>query len=101
MRECYSRGAPKVKQGYSIRYAITKGIERVQVRVTGRYAHAEEVVGGVKIYAEQLEVGVDLFFQREEAVEAAKQKARARVRSLERSLAKARALAEEPKWSKE
>ena len=94
-------------KGYMTKYALTQGIVEVETGhygeelprdngVTYRYTKAPGVGNGTI----QLVDGRDFFADRDAAEADARRRARRKVASLEKSLAKMRRLAESPKWAK-
>lgn len=85
-------------EGYCVKYALSQGIFKVQVRVSapsdGPYVYTHEK------YSRQLKVGKDFFEKKEDAEAAAKLMAKKKVESLKKSLIKMQTLAREPKWMK-
>lgn len=93
------------------KYALSTGIQKVEIdesygrgRGKGPREADEPFVEGDFVYAKsgtyhiQLRVGRDVFFDRESAVQAAKQMALQKAKSLEKQINRIRGLADVPKW---
>ena len=81
--------------GYMTKYALTQGIVKVNVRPSeGGYQYTVGEPG----YPVQLKEGTNFFRRKEDAEKAAKDMAKKKIASLQKSLAKLKKLAKEPKW---
>lgn len=85
-------------KGYSIKYALTKGIQEVEVEdlkpgAPGDYCY----IVGQQI---QLKTGIDFFTDSVAAEEAAKIMAKRKVISLKKSITKMQKLAKKPLWGR-
>lgn len=86
-------------KGYSIKYALTVGIQEVEVEelkegAPGKYRYTTARP------TRQFETGINFFVSVDGAEEAAKLMAKRKVISLRKSLAKMQPLTKKPKWGK-
>ena len=85
-------------KGYSTKYALTQGIQTVEVEdqkpdVKSKYVFIKDQ------YDVELEYGINFFESAAAAEIAAMQAAKRKVISLNKSLAKVKVLARKPRWS--
>lgn len=87
-------------RGYSTKYALSTGIQVVETNplLTVSNSAYRYTKGPYRI---QLKLGTDLFETRQEAVDKAKEMAKKKILSLEKSIKKMKVLAQHPKWDPE
>ncbi len=84
-------------KGFSTKYALTQGIAEVEVEVG--FAGTPNYVYSKGPYRDQFVVGQTFFTERDEALKNAREQACRKAVSLEKALAKVKALAVTPRWA--